>query len=57
MNPLDILELKHTMAGIADLLASYREALIVQGFTPAEALAVVIAYQASLFAVPPKGDG
>ncbi len=56
MNPLDIIEAKRALAGIAELLAAYRADLIEQGFSPAEALAIVVSYQAAILAVPPRRD-
>lgn len=57
MNPLDVLEAKNALAGIAEILAAYRDELVSRGFSEMEALTIVVAYQASLLAPRPRsGD-
>lgn len=48
MNPVDVLEVKRALEGMAEILWHYRAQLLEQGFTEAEALAIVLGYQAVL---------
>ena len=48
LTPEEVVELKHSLAGMAELLATYRQELIHKEFTREEALQIVIAWQSAL---------
>lgn len=48
MNPLDLIEAAHAMAGFAGTIRTYYVALIEQGFTEDEAMALTVSWQSSL---------
>jgi hypothetical protein len=45
MSPEDVIELKHSLDGMAEILASYFRDLKEQSFTDQQALAIVLGWQ------------
>ena len=48
MTPDQVIEVKHTLAGLAEILRSYYDELREQGYSADEALKIVVDYQRSL---------
>lgn len=45
MSPEQVVELKHTMTGLAEVFRAYYESLRKEGFTRREAMEIVLDYQ------------
>lgn len=56
VNPQDVIELKHALTGVAEILSGYLKDLTEEGFSREEALRIVIAYQYVTFGSPPSND-
>jgi hypothetical protein len=54
MSPEEVIEAKHALAGMAEILSDYYKKLRAEGFSSSEALSIVIGYQAALLS-PSKG--
>lgn len=48
MSPEEVVEAKHALAGLAEMMMSYYKELLEQGFTSDQAFRLVIEYQRGL---------
>jgi hypothetical protein len=57
MSPEEVVELKHTLDNMAELLRTYYDELRAKGFDRRESLAIVIGWQRVVILGQGRGDG
>lgn len=56
MNPVDVTEMKHALAGLAETLAAYVRELEAHGFSRPEAMAFAVAWQTEMLSSNRRED-